>query len=72
MKSNLWAMFGFIMIVVMVLSAGFVIINEFNLIAGSNGVYLNPSSHLNSLRVFLLATIGFALAIINIMTADKK
>ena len=72
MKSDLWAIFGFIMIIVIVLSAGFVIINEFNLVAGSPGPYLNSDTHLNAYRVLLGALSGFALAIVNIMAADKK
>lgn len=72
MKSNLWAIFGFIMIVIMALSTGFVIVNEFNLVAGSPGPYLNSDTHLNAYRVVLGAVIGFALAIVNIIAADKK
>lgn len=72
MKSNLWAIFGFIMIVVMVLSSGFVLANEFNLVAGSPGPYLNSNTHLNAYRVVLGAVFGFALAIVNIMVADKN
>ena len=72
MKSNLWAIFGFIMIIVMVLSAGFVVANEFNLVAGSPGPYLNSDTHLNAYRVVLGALVGFALAIVNIMAAGKK
>lgn len=72
MKSNLWAIFGFIMIVIMVLSTGFVIANEFNLVAGSPGPYLNSGTHLNAYRVVLCAVIGFAFAIVNIIAADKN
>lgn len=72
MKAELWAIFGFIMVVIIVLSALFAVVNEFNLIAGSEGAYLNPSAHLNAFRIFLGATIGFAFAVINIMAAGKK
>lgn len=72
MRSNLWAIFGFIMIVVMVLSTGFVIANEFNLVAGSPGPYLNSDTHLNAYRVLLGALSGFALAIVNLVAASKK
>ena len=41
MKSDAWTIFGFIMIVVIVLSARFVMANEFNLVARSPGPYLN-------------------------------
>ena len=72
MKAELWAIFGFIMIVVMVLGTGFVIVNEFNLAVGSPGPYLNNDTRLNAYRVVLGAKIGLALAIVNIMAADKK
>ena len=72
MKSNLWAIFGFIMIVIMVLSAGFVIANEFNLVAGSPCPYLNSDVHLNAYRAMMGAGAGFALAVVNIMAAGKK
>lgn len=72
MKSDLWAIFGFTMILVMVLSAGFVIANEFNLVAGSPGPYLNNDVHLNAYRIMMGAVAGFALAVVNIMTAGKK
>lgn len=72
MKSDLWAIFGFIMIMVIVLSAGFVIANEFNMVAGSPGIYLNSDTLLNAYRVILGAVAGFALAVINIMAAGKK
>lgn len=72
MKSNLWAIFGFTMIVVMALSAGFVMANEFNLVAGSPGPYLNSDTHLNAYRVLLAALTGFVVAIVNIMATGKK
>lgn len=72
MKSDLWAIFGFTMILVMVLSVGFVIANEFNLVAGSPGPYLNSDVHLNAYRVLLGAVAGFTLAVINIIAAGKK
>lgn len=71
MKSDLWAIFGFIMILVMVLSVGFVIANEFNLVAGSPGPYLNSDVHLNAYRVLLGAVAGFTLAVINIIAGKK-
>lgn len=67
MKSDLWAIFGFIMILVIVLSAGFVIANEFNLVAGSPGPYLNSDTLLNAYRIVLGAVFGLALAIVKIM-----
>ena len=72
MKLDLWAIFGFIMIMIIVLSAGFVIANEFNLVAGSPGPYLNSDTHLNAYRVILGAVAGFVLAIVNIKAAVKK
>lgn len=72
MKSDLWAIFGFTMILVIVLSAGFVIANEFNMVAGSPGPYLNIDVHLNAYRIMMGAVAGFALAVINIMAAGKK
>lgn len=71
MKSNLWAILGFIMIVVMVLSSGFVIANEFNLVAGSPGLYLNPVAHINAYRVFCVAVIFLGLSILNVSGAGK-
>ena len=56
----------------MVLGTGFVIVNEFNLAVGSPGPYLNNDTRLNAYRVVLGAKIGLALAIVNIMAADKK
>ena len=56
----------------MALSAGFVMVNEFNLVAGSQGPYLNINVHLNAYRALMGAGAGFALAIINIMAAGKK
>lgn len=56
----------------MVLSTGFVIANEFNLVAGSPGPHLNSDRLLNAYRVVLGAVIGFALAIVNIMASSKK
>lgn len=67
MKSDLWAIFGFIMIMVIVLSAGFVLANEFYLVAGYPGNYLNSDTLLNAYRVVLGAVFGFALAIVKIM-----
>lgn len=72
MKSNFWAIFGFIMLLTMALSAMLVIANEFNLVAGSPGPYLNSDTHLNAYRIVLGALVGFALAIVNIMLTDKK
>lgn len=72
MKSDLWAIFGFTMILVIVLSVGFVIANEFNLVAGSPGSYLNHDVLLNTYRIMMGAVAGFALAVINIMAAGKK
>jgi len=72
MKSDLWAIFGFTMIVVMALSSGFVMLNEFNLVAGSPGPYLNSDTHLNAYRVLLTALTGFVVATVNIMAAGKK
>ena len=56
----------------MVLSAGFVIANEFNLVAGSPCPYLNSDVHLNAYRAMMGAGAGFALAVVNIMAAGKK
>ena len=72
MKSDLWAIFGFIMIMVIVLSAGFVMLNELILVVGSPGPYLNSNTLLNAYRVVLGAVAGFALAVVNIMAAGKK
>lgn len=72
MKSDLWAIFGFIMIIIIVLSAGFVIINEFNLVAGSPGPYLNSDTLLNAYRVILGAVVGLIVAIVNLVAASKK
>ena len=72
MKAELWAIFGFIMIVVIALSAGFVMVNEFNLVAGSPGPYLNIDVHLNAYRTMMGAVAGFALAVINFMAVGKK
>ena len=66
MKSNLWAIFGFVMIVVMVLSALYALANEFNIIAGSPGVFLNPVAHINAYRVFCVAVIFLGLSILNV------
>ena len=60
------------MIVIMVLSAGFVMVNEFNLVAGSPGPYLNINVHLNAYRALIGAVAGFALVVVNIMVAGKK
>ena len=67
MKSDLWAIFGFTMIMVIVLSAGFVMLNELILVVGSPGIYLNSDTLLNAYRVVLGAVFGFALAIVKIM-----
>lgn len=56
----------------MVLSAGFVMANEFNLVAGSPGPYLNSDTHLNAYRAMMGAVAGVALAIVNIMATGKK
>ena len=72
MKSDLWAIFGFIMIVVMALSAGFVMVNELILVVGSPGIYLNSDTLLNAYRVLLAALTGFAVAIVNIRASGKK
>ena len=72
MKSDLWAIFGFIMIIVIMLSAWFVIINEFNLVAGSPGPYLNGDTLLNAYRVILCAVVGLIVAIVNLVAASKK
>ena len=67
MKSDLWAIFGFTMILVVILSAGFVLANEFYLVAGYPGNYLNSDTLLNAYRIVLGAVFGFALAIVKIM-----
>ncbi len=72
MKSDLWAIFGFIMIMAIVLSTGFVMLNELILVAGSPGIYLNSDTLLNAYRVLLAALTGFVVAIVNIMAAGKK
>lgn len=72
MKSNLWAIFGFIMIMVIVLSAGFVMLNELILVVGSPGIYLNSDTLLNAYRVVLGAVAGFSVAVVNIMVTGKK
>ena len=71
MKSDLWAILGFIMIVVIVLSAGFVLANEFYLVAGSPGNYLNSDTLLNAYRIVLGAVILLSVSILNISGADK-
>lgn len=72
MKSNLWAIFGFTMIVVMALSAGFVMLNELILVVRSPGIYLNSDTLLNAYRVMMCAVAGFSVAVVNIMVAGKK
>ena len=72
MKSDLWAIFGFTMILVVILSAGFVIANAFYLVAGSPGNYLNSDTLLNAYRVMMCAVAGFSVAVVNIMAAGKK
>ena len=72
MKSDLWAIFGFTMIMVIVLSAGFVLANEFYLVAGYPGNYLNSDTLLNAYRVMMCAVAGFSVAVVNIMAAGKK
>lgn len=72
MKSDLWAIFGFIMIMVIVLSAGFVMLNELILVVGSPGIYLNSDTLLNAYRVMMCAVAGFSVAVVNIMVAGKK
>ena len=72
MKSDLWAIFGFIMIMVIVLSAGFVMLNELILVVGSPGIYLNSDTLLNAYRAMMCAVAGFSVAVVNIMVAGKK
>ena len=72
MKSDLWAIFGFTMILVMVLSAGFVMLNELILVVGSPGIYFNSDTLLNAYRVMMCAVAGFSVAVVNIMVAGKK
>lgn len=72
MKSDLWAIFGFTMVLVVILSAGFVMANEFNLVAGSPGAYLNYDALLNAYRIMMGAVAGFVVSVINIMAAGKK
>lgn len=56
----------------MALSTGFVMANEFNLVVGSPGPYLNSDMRLNAYRAMMGAAAGFALAIVNIMVSGKK
>ena len=72
MKSDLWAIFGFTMVLVVILSAGFVMLNELILVVGSPGAYLNYDALLNAYRIMMGAVAGFAVSVINIMAAGKK
>ena len=72
MKSDLWAIFGFTMIMAIVLSAGFVMLNELILVVGSPGPYLNYDVLLNAYRTMMGAVAGFSVAVVNIMAAGKK
>ena len=71
MKSHLWTVVGLFMLITMVLSAAYALANEFNIIAGSPGLYLNPVSHINAYRVFCVAVIFLGLSISNVSGTDK-
>lgn len=72
MKAELWAIFGFTMVVVMTLSAGFIAANEINMIIGSEGNYLNNDVRIAAYRIYVASTIGLFISVANIMAAGKK
>lgn len=72
MKAELWALFGFTMVVVMTLSAGFIAVNEINMIIGSEGNYLNTDVRIAAYRIYVASTIGLCISVANIMAAGKK
>ena len=71
MKSHFWTVVGLFMIITMALSALYALANEFNIIAGSPGLYLNPESHIYAYRVFCVAVIFLGLSILNVSGAGK-
>ena len=71
MKSHFWTVVGLFMIITMALSALYALANEFNLVAGSPGLYLNPVAHINAYRVFCVAVVFLGLSILNVSGAGK-
>lgn len=71
MKSHFWTVVGLFMIITMALSAAYALANEFNIIAGSPGLYLNPVAHINAYRVFCVAVIFLSLSILNVSKTGK-
>lgn len=72
MKSYFWTIVGLFMLITMALSALYALANEFNLVAGSPGAFLNPVTHMNAYRVFCAAVILFGVSILNDSSDDKK
>ena len=70
-KSHFWTIVGLFMLITMALSAAYALANEFNIIAGSPGLYLNPVAHINAYRVFCVAVIFLSLSILNVSKAGK-
>ena len=70
-KSHFWTVVGLFMIITMALSALYALANEFNIIAGSPGVFLNPVAHINAYRVFCVAVILLSVSILNVSGAGK-
>lgn len=70
-KSHFWTIVGLFMLITMALSAMYALANEFNIIAGSPGLYLNPVAHINAYRVFCIAVIFLSLSILNVSGAGK-
>ena len=70
-KSHFWTVVGLFMIITMALSALYALANEFNIIAGYPGLYLNPVSHINAYRVFCVAVILLSVSILNVSKTGK-
>lgn len=72
MKSHFWTVVGLFMLITMALSALYALANEFNLVAGSPGAFLNPVTHMNAYRVFCAAVILLGMSILNDTNDGKK
>ena len=70
-KSHFWTIVGLFMLITMALSAAYALANEFNIIAGSPGLYLNPVAHINAYRVFCAAVILLSVSILNVSKTGK-
>ena len=70
-KSHFWTIVGLFMLITMALSALYALANEFNLVVGSPGVFLNPIAHINTYRVFCVAVIFLSLSILNVSKTGK-